>query len=143
MVVGACACEPSPLVLWCPTHVSVYSSVEEDSARYGYTHGMYTHGGSRGLCGSVCTVTVCAVLNCLHRYIARQSSLEIVCSMSRVQQGGSQAVKTDSGLLPKFHLHIQFSDFAIFIKYKFYNTHKNSRRRLSAAVRFSSFHCVY
>ena len=25
--------------------------------------------------------------------------------MSRVQQGDSQAVKTDSGLLPEFHLH--------------------------------------
>ena len=55
------ACEPSPLVLWCPTLVSVHASVEEDSASYGYTHGMYTHGmythgGSRahGLCGSVC-----------------------------------------------------------------------------------------
>ena len=61
MVVGACACEPSPLVLWCPTLVSVYASVEEDSASYGYTHGMYTHGGSRGALPGVSVR--CAVLN--------------------------------------------------------------------------------
>ena len=72
MVVGACACEPSPLVLWCPTPVSVYASVEEDSASYGYTHGMYTHGGSRALAAvrRGASAGRCAVLNCLHRYIA-------------------------------------------------------------------------
>ena len=83
----------------------------------------------------------CAVLNCLHRYIA-ESALGIVCPMSRVQQGGSQAVKTDSGLLPEFHLHIQLSR-------TFCDTSPAGdifnimpRRRLSAAVCFSPFHAA-
>ena len=105
VVLGACVCESLPLVFWCRTHVSVYGKCR----------------GQRQHRVMVCTrepagSRVCAGgAELLIDVSAR--AMGIACPMSRVQQGGSQAVKTDSGLLPEFHLHMQLSRTFIYIIY--------------------------
>ena len=82
--------------------VSVYAGLDEDSA----SHGLYTHGGSRGLC-DLCGAELLIV------YIGdSESVLGIDCPLVGVQQGGSQAVKTDSGLLPEFAISVSLCDHA-------------------------------